>query len=102
MLRIGKLYFGWGKPAPDVRFLPEIMVCRDEQHAKFVRRQLGQSQEVRVITPRISQICGISPAKITVMPGVDLDVDVLGEGSLRDLLRSRQAPWGNRAVFVEL
>ncbi len=102
MLRIGKFYFGWGKPALDVRFLPEIVVCSDEQHAKFVRRQLGRSQDVRVITPRISQICGITPAKITVMPGVDLDVDVIGEGSLRDLLRSRQAPWGDRAIFVEL
>ena len=40
--------------------------------------------------------------RITVLPGVDLDQNIGGEGPLYQLLRDRQRTFGSRAQFVSL
>ncbi|WP_243612948.1 hypothetical protein [Shimia aestuarii] len=102
MFRIGKFYFGWGRPEIVERFRPEMIVCGDNLQASFVRRQIGLRRDVKVVWPIMSQIIGVQAAKITVLPGVDLNRDVGGEGSLRAILKQRQQVFGDEAVWIEL
>ncbi|PZX03769.1 hypothetical protein [Celeribacter halophilus] len=102
MIRIGKFYFGCGEPKRRLERLPELIVCRDELQARRIWRALPDGSKVRVVTPRLEQILGTCPARVTVMPGVDLDMNVSGEGTLRGLLMSRMATWGDRACMVVL
>lgn len=82
---------------------PELIVCRDANHAQHVRRQIGHVKHIRVIGPAtVQNISGIAPWRITVCEGVSLYRDVQGEGALGALLRSRQKTWGDKAVFVTL
>ena len=102
MIRFGKLYFGWGKPEPQLRYLPELLVCHNEKQAERIRRTLPSDAPVRVVTPQISQLRGRVYAKVTVLPGVDLDQDIDGVSSLRSILQHRQLMWGDRAILIEL
>lgn len=84
--------------------LPELIVCRTEQDAQPIRRQLEGQRHITVVTASngVRGVCGIRPPqKITVMPGVNLDM-VTGEGNYRAILKSRQATWGDLAVMVVL
>lgn len=84
---------------------PELIVCRDERHARFVRRQIRRQSHIRVIgsnPARFSDLCGVAPQRITICEGVDLYRDVDGEGDLGLLLRRRQAIWGDQAIFIQL
>lgn len=40
--------------------------------------------------------------RMFVMPGVDMEKDVGGEGKLRDLIRKRQATFGGKAKMIQL
>ena len=93
------------KPETDLpQHLPEIIVCRNEHHARSVRRQVGAQPNIRLVSALggAMDFTGMAFAKITVCEGVDLARDVDGEGCLEALLRSRQVTWGDRAVFVVL
>lgn len=84
--------------------LPELIVCRNEHHARYVRRQVGDQPNIHVASALGGAMAfrASAFAKVTVCEGVDLDRDVDGEGCLEALLRSRQVTWGDRAVFVVL
>lgn len=55
-----------------------------------------------MVTPHISQLRGRVYAKVTVLPGVDLEQDVGGAGSLRSILQHRQLMWRDRAILIVL
>lgn len=84
---------------------PELIVCRNNNHAQWVRRQLGNQSNIHVISPDgdvAISLRGRTFAKVTVCEGVDLNRDVNGSGRLEALLRSRQGGWSDRAVFIVL
>lgn len=78
----------------------EMIVCRDEAQAKAMRALMRDRPEIRVVSPRLSQIRGIAPHKIAVCANVDLNQQIDGEGRLGDLLRRRQMVWGDDAIFI--
>lgn len=84
-----------------LRRLPEMIVCRDAQQAARLKH-VGLHPDIRVVWPSRAALVSAPCAKITVLPGVDLQQDVDGQGSLESLLRSRQLTWGDRASFVVL
>lgn len=79
-----------------------LIVCRDARHADRVSRQINSRSRLKVCWPSLAQLWGFAPRTIIVMPGVPLDQDIEGEGSLRALLKSRQVTWGDAADFIEL
>ena len=101
MIRLGKFYFGWAKPERELRYLPELIICHNEKQAQRIRQTLAPDAPVRVVTPHISQLRGRVYAKVTVLPGIDLDQDVDGAGSLRSILE-HQLMWGARAILIVL
>lgn len=79
------------------KFDPMMVVCAYDTEARRVRRFLAtmfQSEllpaHIYVVTPTMNQISGRAVKHVIVMPGVDLDQNIASEGSLRDLLKSRQ------------
>lgn len=80
----------------------ELIVCRNQEHAKRLRGKLQDHPNIRVAsctTP--SEFRGFAPARITVCEGVDLFM--IHDGSrLADILRHRQKTWGDAAVFIDL
>jgi len=102
MIRLGKFYCGWAKPERELRYLPDLIICLNEKQAERIRGMLAPDAPVRVVTPHISQLRGRVYAKVTVLPGVDLDQDVGGSGSLRSILEHRQLMWGDRAILIVL
>jgi len=83
--------------------LPELIVCRNETHARRVREQVRDHSHIHVIgCQSLSQMLAQTFARITVCEGVDLDQDVSGEGPLSRLLRNRQLNWGDRAFTIVL
>ena len=73
---------------------PELIVCRDDRHAKVIRDALVRigATHIRVMgKPSSAALTGFACARITVAGGVDLAQDVEGEGRLEDLLRARMA-----------
>lgn len=102
MIRLGKFCFGWAKPERELRYLAELIIWLNEQQAQRIRQMLAPDAPVRVVTPHISQLRGRVYAKVTVLPGVNLDQDVGGYGSLRSILEHRQLMWGDRAILIVL
>lgn len=104
-LRVGWLYMGRLPASPEPEFLPELIVCRNHQQAQEVRQALPgdyRARRINVVWPTAAQISGANYPRITVLPGVDLDAGVGGEGRLRDLLICRQKMFGGQAFIVDL
>lgn len=79
-----------------------LIVCRDPRHAARVSGPINSRPRLNVCWPSLAQLRGFAPRTIIVMPGVKLDQDIEGEGSLRALLKSLQVTWGDAADFIEL
>ena len=80
-----------------------VIVCRDEQHAKRVRRWMKSSSEsVQAISATSPmQFRALAPKRIVVSEGVNLQACVENI-PLGAFLRDRQTVWGDRAEFIEL
>ena len=93
------------KPEKAPEVISQLIVCKSEGQAREIRltlRLAGADHRTRVISPRLSEIYGMVWERITVLPGVDLDQNIGGEGPLYQLLRDRQRTFGSRAQFVSL
>lgn len=83
---------------------PVVIVCRNHEHQRRVTARLRGNPLITAIsaTGGVGQIMGRPFKTVIVCDGVDLGRNVDGEGSLGQLLRLRQAAYGDRAEFVEL
>lgn len=103
MRRLGRFYFGWGEPDPEDIEQPTMIVARNQDQVRLIRRNamVRSDRRVRIIAPSIHQIYGGPPPCIViVLAGVDLDMMIEGK-ALGGILRSRQAPWGPLSVWVD-
>lgn len=104
-LRVGAFYIGRLPKPSEPEFLPELIVCSSHRQAREVRQSLPDDYRARginVVWPTIAQLSYRTYPRITVLPGVDLDADVGGEGRLRTLLASRQQAFGGQSFIVDL
>lgn len=79
----------------------ELIICRDHHQMRRVLRSTERHTHIKVITPSVRAISGVTPQRITVMPGVELYEDLEGEGPLGRVLEQRQQTWGPEAVFLD-
>lgn len=82
-------------------FSPVMFVCCDSQKASELRKKWAVPY-VRFVSPNLHEILRMAPRTIVISSDVDLSKDMQGEGSLRNILQSRQKTWGNRAKWIEL
>lgn len=106
-MRKFKLPFGWCLTKGELRMPITMIVAPNAKVARRVHWQVSDPvNNTRVVIPRIHNILAARrPIRIIVLPGVDLNMQLMGGGdgwSLEAVLRSRQCSWGDRAEFIVL